>query len=56
MKLLDAKGALIRADRKVRYDFLRNILRITGTAGVQNVTFSVTDKDSDAPGAAASTP
>ena len=39
---------LIRADRKVRYDFLRNILRITGAAGVQNVTFSVTDKDQTA--------
>ena len=43
---------LIRADRKVRYDFLRNILKITGAAGVQNVTFSVTDKDSDNPAAA----
>ena len=47
---------LIRADRKVRYDFLRNILRITGAAGVQNVTFSVTDKDSETKGAAAPTP
>jgi biopolymer transport protein ExbD len=44
---------LVRADRKVRYDFLRNLLKITAEAGVQNVTFSVTDKDSDAkPGAA----
>ncbi len=47
---------LIRADRKVRYDFLRNILRITGAAGVQNVTFSVTDKDSEAKPGAAPTP
>ncbi len=48
---------LIRADRKVRYDFLRNILRITGAAGVQNVTFSVTDKDQTAgAGGAAPTP
>ena len=36
---------LIRADKKVRYEFLRNILKVAGTAGVQNVTFSVTDKD-----------
>ena len=48
---------LVRADRKVRWDYLRNILRITGAAGVQNVTFSVTDKDSEAvPGAPAPTP
>ena len=47
---------LIRADRKVRYDFLRNILKITGAAGVQNVTFSVTDKDSEAKPGAAPTP
>ena len=47
---------LIRADRKVRYDFLRNILKITGAAGVQNVTFSVTDKDSDSKGTPAPTP
>ena len=36
---------LIRADRYVRYEYLRNILKAAGTAGVQNVTFSVTDKD-----------
>ena len=48
---------LIRADRKVRYDFLRNLMRIVGGAGVQNITFSVTDKDSEAkPGAPAPTP
>lgn len=47
---------VIRADRKVRYDFLRNILKITGAAGVQNVTFSVTDKDSDNKGTPAPTP
>ena len=39
---------LIRADRKVRYEYIRNILKITGAAGVQNVTFSVTDKDQTA--------
>ena len=47
---------LVRADRKVRWDYLRNILRITGAAGVQNVTFSVTDKDSEAKPGAAPTP
>jgi biopolymer transport protein ExbD len=36
---------VIRADRKVRYEYLRNLLRTAGAAGVQNVTFSVTDKD-----------
>ena len=39
---------LIRADRKVRYEYIRNILKVTGAAGVQNVTFSVTDKDQTA--------
>ena len=39
---------VIRADRKVRYEYIRNILKITGAVGVQNVTFSVTDKDSNA--------
>ncbi|MDB6152270.1 MAG: biopolymer transporter ExbD [Chthoniobacteraceae bacterium] len=43
---------LIRADREVRYEFLRTILKAAGTAGVTNVTFSVVDKESvssDAP-------
>jgi biopolymer transport protein ExbD len=39
---------LVRADRKVRYEYLRNILKTAGAAGVQNVTFSVTDKDQNA--------
>lgn len=37
---------LVRADRDVRYDFLRTILVVAGNAGIQNVTFSVTDKES----------
>ena len=37
---------VIRADRRVRYEYLRNLLNTAGAAGVQNVTFSVTDKDS----------
>ena len=36
---------LIRADKSVRYDFLRNVLKAVGTAGVSNVTFSVVDKE-----------
>lgn len=36
---------LIRADRQVRYEFLRKVLESVGNAGVGNVTFSVVDKD-----------
>lgn len=36
---------LIRADKSVRYDFMRNVLKAVGTAGVSNVTFSVVDKE-----------
>jgi biopolymer transport protein ExbD len=36
---------LIRADRDVRYDFLRQVLESVGAAGVGNVTFSVVDKE-----------
>ena len=39
---------LIRADRQVRYDFLRAILVACGQAGANNVTFSVVDKDAGA--------
>lgn len=37
---------VIRADKLVRYDFLRRILEAIGAAGIGNVTFSVVDKDS----------
>ncbi len=50
--LLDAKvkanpmlRVVVRADREVRYEFLRSILESVGKAGVGNVTFSVVDKD-----------
>lgn len=50
--MLDAKvkvnpmmRVLIRADRQVRYEFLRGILESVGRAGVGNVTFAVVDKD-----------
>lgn len=36
---------LIRADRQVRYEFLRKVLESVGNAGVGNVTFSVVDKE-----------
>jgi biopolymer transport protein ExbD len=40
---------LIRADKKVKYEFLKQVMIVAGKAGVGNVTFSVVDKD---PGAA----
>lgn len=36
---------LIRADRQVRYDFLRQVLESVGAAGVGNVTFAVVDRE-----------
>lgn len=36
---------LIRADREVRYEYMRKLLETIGQAGVGNVTFSVVDKD-----------
>lgn len=36
---------LIRADREVRYEFLRQLLEAVGTSGIGNVTFSVVDKE-----------
>jgi len=36
---------LIRADRSVRYEYLRQILKAVGESGISNVTFSVVDKD-----------
>ncbi len=39
---------LIRADRNVRYDYLRSVMVVAGAAGVGKVTFSVVDKDDGA--------
>jgi len=36
---------LIRADKSVRYEYLRAVMVACGNAGVGNVTFSVVDKD-----------
>ncbi len=42
---------LMRADKSVKYEYMKTILRAIGTAGAQNVTFSVVDKDPGAHGA-----
>ncbi len=39
---------LLRADKQVRYEFLRTLLESVGQSGVGDVTFSVVDKDPDA--------
>jgi len=36
---------LIRADKKVRYEFLKQVMVAAGEAGVGNVTFSVVDRE-----------
>jgi len=37
---------IVRADKNTQYAFLRKILATVGQAGIKNVTFSVTDKES----------
>lgn len=39
---------LIRADKKVKYEFLKQVMITAGKAGVGNVTFSVVDKEAPA--------
>ena len=39
---------MIRADKAVRYEYLRSVLKTAATAGVSNVTFSVVDKEGQA--------
>ena len=41
---------LIRADRNVRYDYLRSIMVAAGQAKISKVTFSVVDKDNGGAG------
>jgi biopolymer transport protein ExbD len=36
---------LVRADKEVRYEFMRQLLEAIGASGVGNVTFSVVDKE-----------
>lgn len=40
---------LIRADREVRYEYMRQLLEAIGASGVGNVTFSVVDKEATKP-------
>ncbi len=44
-----AMRILIRADRNVRYDYLKQVMITAGQAGVGKVTFSVVDKDANNP-------
>jgi biopolymer transport protein ExbD len=44
---------LVRADKSVRYEYMKSMLRAVAQAGVSNVTFSVVDKEPGAPAAAA---
>jgi biopolymer transport protein ExbD len=46
---------LVRADKKVRYEYMKQLLKAIGTSGGSNVTFSVVDKET-APAPAAATP
>jgi biopolymer transport protein ExbD len=52
LKKSDKMRVVIRADKKVRYEYLKQVMIAAGKAGVGNVTFSVVDKD--APGGTAS--
>lgn len=52
--ILDAKvqvnplvRVVVRADKEVRYEYLRSLLEVVGRSGVGNVTFSVVDKEVD---------
>ena len=36
---------LLRADKDVKYDYLRSVLKAAGAGGVTNITFSVVDKE-----------
>lgn len=40
-----ATRVLVRADRDVRYEYMKQILKAVANAGIPNVTFSVVDKD-----------
>jgi biopolymer transport protein ExbD len=38
---------LVRADKDVRYDYLRSILKAAGTGGINNITFSVVNRENE---------
>ncbi len=57
--MLDAKfkvnpmmRVVVRADRQVRYEYLRTLLEVVGRVGIGNITFSVVDKEEQAAPAA----
>ena len=39
---------LVRADKEVKYAYLKEVLRVVGRSGIGNVTFSVVDKETSA--------
>jgi biopolymer transport protein ExbD len=43
-KVADTR-VIIRADKEVKYDYLRSVLKAAGAGGVTNITFSVVDKE-----------
>ena len=45
VKVTPKMRVLIRADRNVRYEFLRSVMVAAANGGVGNVTFSVVDKE-----------
>lgn len=47
---------LVRADKAVRYEYTKSMLRAVAQAGVSNVTFSVVDKEAGAPASPAPNP
>ena len=48
VKAVPTMRVVIRADRNVRYEYLRSVMVAAANAGVGNVTFSVVDKDMSA--------
>lgn len=37
----------VRADKEVRYDYLRSILKVAGAGGISNITFSVVNRENE---------
>jgi biopolymer transport protein ExbD len=37
----------VRADKDVRYDYLRSILKVAGLGGISNITFSVVNRENE---------
>jgi biopolymer transport protein ExbD len=48
VKVNSKMRVLIRADKKVKYEYLKRVMMAAGQGGVGNVTFSVVDKDAPA--------